>query len=70
MWQPDGWAQTRIGVVTPELDVNPEAEFRALAGVEISIHAARVRQKTYDSREAPDGKIASDRCERSPNLHW
>ena len=61
MWQPDGWAQTRIGVLTPELDVCPEAEFRALGGSAISIHAARVRQKTYDPREAPDRKIAHDR---------
>ena len=61
MWQPDGWAPTRIGVLTPELDVTPEAEFRAMAGSAISIHAARVRQKTYDPGEAPDRKIAHDR---------
>ena len=29
MWQPDGWAQTRIGVLTPHADVWPEAEFCA-----------------------------------------
>ena len=61
MWQSDGWAQTRIGVLTPELDVCPEAEFRALAGAAISIHAARVRQKTYDPRETADRTIAIDR---------
>jgi maleate isomerase len=61
VWQPDGWAQTRIGVLTPQLDVCPEAEFRALAGAAVSIHAARVRQKTYDPGEAPDRKIAHDR---------
>jgi len=61
MWQPDGWAQTRIGVLTPELDVCPEAEFRALAGTAISIHAARVRQKTYDPAEAAGRTIATDR---------
>ena len=61
MWQPDGWAQTRIGVLTPERDVCPEAEFRVLSGSAISIHAARVPQKTYDPREAPDRKIANDR---------
>jgi maleate isomerase len=61
MWQPDGWAQTRIGVLTPQLDVCPEAEFRALAGAAISIHAARVRQKTYDPSEAANRTIASDR---------
>ena len=27
MWRPDGWAQTRIGVLTPHADVWPEAEF-------------------------------------------
>jgi maleate isomerase len=61
MWQPDGWAQTRIGVLTPQLDVCPEAEFRALAGDAFSIHAARVRQKTYDPGERTDQTIASDR---------
>ena len=61
MWQSDGWAQTRIGVLTPELDVCPEAEFRTLAGTAISIHAARVRQKTYDPRESSQRTIASDR---------
>ena len=61
MWQPDGWAQTRVGVLTPERDVCPEAEFRALAGAAISIHAARVRQKTYDPSETADRTIAIDR---------
>src|SRR5829696_666151 len=61
MWQPDGWAQTRIGVLTPELDACPEAEFRALAGTAISIHAARVRHKIYDPREMADRTIAIDR---------
>lgn len=61
MWQPDGWARTRIGVLTPQVDLNPESEFRALAGGAVSIHAARVAQKTYDPRETKDRKIASDR---------
>jgi maleate isomerase len=61
MWQPDGWARTRIGVLTPQVDLNPESEFRALAGAAVSIHAARVAQKTYDPRETTDRKIAIDR---------
>ena len=31
MWQPDGWGQTRIGLLTPHADLVPEAEFSALA---------------------------------------
>ena len=31
MWQRDGWARTRIGVLTPHADVWPEAEFGAMA---------------------------------------
>jgi maleate isomerase len=61
MWQPDGWAPTRIGVLTPERDVCPEAEFRAMGGAAVSIHAARVRQKTYDPSEGADRTIAHDR---------
>jgi len=29
--QSDGWAQIRIGVLTPHADVGPESEFCALA---------------------------------------
>jgi hypothetical protein len=29
MWQPDGWGQTRIGVLTPHADIVPETEFKA-----------------------------------------
>ena len=61
MWQPDGWARTRIGVLTPQVDLNPESEFRALAGAAVSIHAARIAQKTYHPGETADRKIASDR---------
>jgi maleate isomerase len=39
MWQPDGWGQTRIGVLTPHADIVPESEFSALAPAGISIHA-------------------------------
>jgi maleate isomerase len=42
MWQPDGWGQTRIGVLTPHADIVPESEFSALAPAGISIHATRV----------------------------
>jgi maleate isomerase len=61
MWQPDGWARTRIGVLTPQVDLNPESEFRALAGAAVSIHAARIAQKTYNPGETTDRKIANDR---------
>src|SRR4029078_3555590 len=47
MWQPDGWARTRIGVLTPHADVGPEAEFGAMAPDGISIHAARVHFGAY-----------------------
>ena len=71
MWQSDGWAQTQIRRLYPELDVCPEAEFRALAGAAISIHAARVREKTSirTKRGGSDdsGLIA---CAPSPNPQW
>jgi hypothetical protein len=38
MWQPDGWGQIRIGVLTPHADVGPESEFHALAPDGISIN--------------------------------
>src|SRR5258705_12643421 len=47
MWQPDGGARTRIGVLTPHADVWPEAEFCAMAPDGISIHAARVHFGAY-----------------------
>ena len=52
-WQPDGWARTRIGVLTPHADVGPEAEFGAMAPDGISIHAARVHFGAYK----PDGTM-------------
>ena len=42
MWQPDGWGQIRIGVLTPHADIVPETEFNALTPDGISIHAARI----------------------------
>src|SRR5215468_3719333 len=60
MWQPDGWAQTRIGVLTPHADVGPEAEFGAMAPDGISIHAARVRFGAYKPGGAMDRTIATD----------
>ena len=53
MWQPDGWAPTRIGVLTPHADVGPEAEFNAMAPDGVSIHAARVHFGAYK----PDGTM-------------
>jgi maleate cis-trans isomerase len=47
MWQPDGWGQTRIGVLTPHADVGPETELNALAPDGISIHAARIPFGSY-----------------------
>src|SRR3954462_6814560 len=47
MWQPDGWGQTRIGLLTPHADIVPEAEFGALAPDGISIHAARIPFGAY-----------------------
>jgi maleate isomerase len=60
MWQPDGWAQTRIGVLTPHADVGPEAEFGAMAPDGISIHAARVPFGAYKPGGAIDRTIADD----------
>jgi maleate isomerase len=53
MWQPDGWAQARIGVLTPHADVGPEAEFGAMAPDGVSIHAARIHFGAY----RPDGTM-------------
>jgi maleate isomerase len=53
MWQPDGWGQARIGVLTPHADIVPESEFSALAPDGISIHAARIPFGGY----RPDGKM-------------
>jgi len=55
MWQPDGWAPTRIGVLTPHADVGPEAEFGAMASNGVSIHAARVHFGAY----RPDGTMGA-----------
>src|SRR5882672_1063294 len=60
MWQPDGGARTRIGVLTPHADVWPEAEFGAMAPDGISIHAARVHFGAYRLGGAMDPTIADD----------
>lgn len=60
MWQPDGWAQTRIGVLTPHADVGPESEFGAMAPDGISIHSARVPFGAYRPVGAIDRTIADD----------
>jgi maleate isomerase len=59
MWQPDGWGQTRIGVLTPHADVVPETEFNALAPDGISIQAARVPFGGYkpDPPAVDDGRV-------------
>src|SRR5258705_4952145 len=41
MWQPDGGARTRIGVLTPHADVWAEAEFGAMAPDGISVYALK-----------------------------
>ena len=60
MWQPDGWAQTRIGVLTPHADVVPETEFGALAPDGISIHTMRVPFGAYKAGGTMDRIIADD----------
>ena len=60
MWQPDGWGQTRIGVLTPHADIVPEAEFCALAPAGVSIHAMRVPFGGYKPGGAMDRTIADD----------
>ena len=60
MWQPDGWGQIRIGVLTPHADVCPESEFRALAPDGISIHSARVPFGAYKPGGRMDPTIADD----------
>ncbi|MFC7702394.1 hypothetical protein ACFQX9_37705 [Bradyrhizobium sp. GCM10028915] len=60
MWQPDGWGQTRIGVLTPHADIVPEAEFNALAPDGISIHAARIPFGGYRPGGTMDPTVAND----------
>jgi maleate isomerase len=60
MWQPDGWAQIRIGVLTPHADVGPESEFRAMAPAEVSIHASRVPLGAYKAGGTMDQTIGND----------
>jgi maleate isomerase len=60
MWQPDGWGQTRIGILTPHADIVPEAEFSALAPDGISIHAARIPFGGYSPGGKMDPTIADD----------
>ena len=60
MWQPDGWGQTRIGVLTPHADIVPEAEFSALAPDGISIHATRIPFGAYKPGGTMDPTIAED----------
>jgi maleate isomerase len=60
MWQPDGWARTRIGVLTPHADVWPEAEFCAMAPDGVSIHAARIPFGAYRPGGTMDPTIADD----------
>ena len=60
MWQPDGWGQTRIGLLTPHADIVPEAEFCALAPDGISIHATRIPFGGYKPGGTMDPTIAED----------
>ena len=60
MWQPDGWGGTRIGVLTPHADINPESEFNAMAPGGISIHAARVPLRVYKPGGVMDPTIADE----------
>lgn len=60
MWQPDGWGQTRIGILTPHADIIPEAEFSAMAPDGVSIHATRIPFGGYKPGGAMDPTIATD----------
>jgi maleate isomerase len=60
MWQPDGWGQTRIGVLTPHADVGPETELNALAPDGITIHAARIPFDSYRPGGTMDSTLAAD----------
>jgi len=60
MWQADGWARTRIGILTPHADVGPEAEFGAMAPDGISIHATRVPFGAYKPGGTMDQTIVHD----------
>jgi maleate isomerase len=60
MWQPDSWSKTRIGVLTPHADVNPESEFNAMAPEGISIHAARIPLSAYKPGGIMAPTIADD----------
>ena len=60
MWQPDGWGQARIGVLTPHADIVPETEFSALAPAGVSINAMRVPFGAYKPGGAMDRTIADD----------
>lgn len=60
MWQPDGWGQTRIGVLTPHADVGPESELNALAPDGISIHSARIPFGAYRPGGTMDQTLSAD----------
>jgi maleate isomerase len=60
MWQPDGWGQIRIGLLSPHADVGPESEFGAMAPSEVSIHAARVPLGAYKAGGVMDQTLAND----------
>src|SRR3954451_8376879 len=60
MWQPDGWGQIRIGVLTPHGDVVPEAELSALAPDGISIHSTRIPFGSYRPGGTMDPTLSAD----------
>jgi len=70
MWQPDGGARTRIGVLTPHADVWPEAEFGAMAPDGISIHAARIPFGAYGPGGTMDPTIADDPVRAFADPPW
>src|SRR5437764_8686498 len=70
MWQPDGWARTRNGILTPHADLWPEAEFGAMAPNGISIHAARVAFGAYKPDGTMDRTIADEPVRALPTRHW
>src|SRR3954452_4191819 len=60
MWQQDGWGQIRIGVLTPNGDVVPEAELNALAPDGISIHSTRIPFGSYGPGGTMDPTLSAD----------
>lgn len=63
-FMPDGWSAThRLGLIVPDADVGPEAECGALAGADVSVHAARISFSAMRAGGEMDPKIPHDPVE-------